>query len=133
MSEARSYPAPDATPETAPFWEAAREGRLLIKRCGQCGEANYPPRAHCPFCHAADTAWDEASGKGSIYSLSIMRRAPTGPFALAYVELDEGPRMLTNIVAADLESLAIGDRVCLTFTETEDGGSPVPLFAPLPH
>ncbi|MFN2258348.1 MAG: Zn-ribbon domain-containing OB-fold protein [Parasphingopyxis sp.] len=156
MSEARKLPAPEATPETQPFWDAAREGRLLIKRCGGCGEAHYPPRGPCPFCHAPETAWEEAKGTGSVYSFSVMRRGPGAPYAIGYVELDEGPRMLTNIVAGDGESetadaraagqdgnaapgsaptappasLAIGDRVCLTFTETEEGGAPVPFFTP---
>lgn len=137
MSERRSLRAPEATPETQPFWDAAREGRLLIKRCGSCGEAHYPPRGPCPFCHAPETAWEEASGTGRIYSFSIMRVGPGAPYAIAYVELDEGPRMLTNIVAAEGESappasLAIGDEVCLTFTETEEGGPPVPMFGPRP-
>lgn len=132
MSETRKLAQPEATPETQPFWEAAREGKLRIKRCGACGEAHYPPRAVCPFCHSADTAWEESTGEGSIYSFSIMRRSPTGPYTIAYVQLDEGPRMLTNIVDADPDSLAIGGRVCLTFTETGGDAPPVPMFRPAP-
>lgn len=133
MSEERPLRAPEATPETQAFWDAAREGRLLIKRCGSCGETHYPPRGPCPFCHAPETGWEEAKGTGSVYSFSVMRRGPGAPYAIAYVELDEGPRMLTNIVAGTGESgppdaLAIGDVVCLTFTETEEGGAPVPFF-----
>ena len=135
MSERRPLRAPEATPETQAFWDAAREGKLLIKRCGACGEAHYPPRGPCPFCHNPETAWEDAKGTGTIYSWSTMHRGPGAPYAIAYVELDEGPRMLTNIVVADRESappasLAIGDKVCLTFTETEEGGPPVPMFRP---
>lgn len=155
MSEKRPLRAPEATPETEAFWDAAREDRLLIKRCGNCHQAHYPPRGPCPFCHNPETAWEEAKGTGTVYSHSTMHRGPGAPYAIAYVELDEGPRMLTNIVAADGESeqsalgmeqagdaaarsgptappasLAIGDKVCLTFTETEEGGPPVPMFRP---
>lgn len=128
MSSRPAPPPPETEPETGKFWEAAKDGRLLVKRCGVCGEAHYPPRALCPFCHSADMNWEEASGKGSIYSLSVMRRSPNGPYAIAYVELDEGPRILTNILADDLDAVAIGDRVGVEFKPAEDDGRCLPYF-----
>ena len=82
----------------------------------------------CPFCFSDKTEWVEASGKGTIYSYSVMRRAPV-PYAMAYVTLAEGPRMVTNIVDCDLDSIKVGQAVKLVFKPT-DGGPPVPMFTP---
>ena len=75
-TEARKYPPPPANPETRPFWDAAAQGKLLIKRCTACGEAHYYPRTICPFCFSDKTEWVEASGKGTIYTFSVMRTPP---------------------------------------------------------
>ena len=64
MTEAKKYPAPQGNPETAPFWEAAKQGKFLIKRCTACGEPHYFPRAICPFCFSDATVWEESSGEG---------------------------------------------------------------------
>jgi uncharacterized protein len=124
----RTIPAPPVSPETKPFWDAAAAGTLLLKRCEACGERHYYPRAICPFCGSDRTAWLEASGRGTIYSYSVFRRAPV-PYAIAYVTLEEGPTMMTNIVDGDLDAIRIGQHVRLRFTPT-DGGPPVPTFAP---
>ena len=124
----RKIPAPEANPETRPFWEAAAEGRLLIKKCGSCGQPHYYPRAICPFCFGDASEWVQASGQGTIYSYSVMRRVPV-PYALAYVALEEGVTMMTNIVDCDLDALRIGQRVQVVFKPTE-GGPPVPMFRP---
>jgi uncharacterized OB-fold protein len=124
----RLQPAPTPDPETQPFWDAASDGKFLLRRCRSCGRAHWYPRAVCPFCMSADTAWEAASGDGTIYSFSVMRRVPV-PFAIAYVTLAEGPTMLTNIVGCDLDALHIGQAVRLAFTPTE-GGPPVPNFTP---
>lgn len=110
-----------------PYWQAAREGRLLLKLCRACGKSHYYPRPLCPFCMSSDTEWREASGKGSIYSWSVERRA-TPPYAIAFVALAEGPTLLTNIVDCNLDALAIGQQVTLAF-ETRDE-QPVPVFRP---
>ena len=125
---ARTIPAPPVSPETAPFWEAAAAGRLLVKRCEACGELYHYPREACPFCGSDRTSWQEASGRGTIYSYSVFRRAPV-PYAIAYVTLEEGPTMMTNIVDSDLDAIRIGQRVRVRFVPT-DGGPPVPMFAP---
>ena len=125
----RTLPAPEIGPDTQAFWDAARDGKLLIKRCGSCGEPHYYPRALCPFCLSADTRWEETGGTGLIYSLSTMRRGKDAPYTLAYVTLDEGPAVLTNIAADDPDALAIGGRVRVRFAPS-DGGAPYPMFAP---
>ncbi len=124
----RKIPAPPITPEGEVFWKAAAEGRFLIRRCAACTRAHWYPRALCPFCMSERTAWEEASGRGTIYSYSPMRRAPE-PFTLAYVTLAEGPTMLTNLVDCDVDRLAIGQAVRVVFKPTE-GGPPVPCFTP---
>lgn len=123
-----AFKAPDELPDNAAFWQAAREGKLLVRHCKSCGKPHWYPRALCPFC-MGDTDWKTASGLGEIYSFSITRRAGPNPFCIAYVKLDEGVTMLTHIVDTDLDSVRIGQRVKVRFAET-DGGAPVPVFAP---
>jgi uncharacterized protein len=125
----RTIPTPSINPETRPFWDAVAGGRLLIKRCRSCGERHYYPRAICPFCGSDRTEWQEASGRGRIYSYSIMRRVPV-PYAIAYVTLEEGVTMMTNIVGCDLDAIRIGQAVKVVFEPTESG-PPVPMFTPV--
>lgn len=133
MSTSASTRQPEAVIRDAastPFWEAAAEGLLKIRRCGSCSRAHYYPRALCPYCQA-DTHWETVSGLGTIYSVSLTRRGGPVPYAIAYVRLDEGVTMLTNIVHCDLESVRIDDRVRVCFVQAQDG-SLVPMFEPLP-
>lgn len=124
----RTIPSPITSPETEPFWQAAREGRFLVKGCDDCGRAHWYPRAVCPHCFSSNTQWKPASGRGVVYSFSPMRRADP-PYTLAYVTLDEGPTMLTNIVDCDPDTLSIGKPVTLVLTPSEEG-QPVPTFTP---
>ncbi len=126
--QARKIPPPATTPETQPFWDAAAAGQLLIKQCASCGERHHYPRAICPFCGSDRTEWQRASGRGTIYTYSVMRRAPV-PYAIAYVTLEEGVTMMTNIVDCDLDAIRIGQPVQVVFKPT-DGGPPVPMFTP---
>lgn len=128
MSE-RKIPAPIVNPENKPFWDAAAQGRLLLKRCRDCSQPHYYPRALCPFCFSDATEWVDAKGTGEIYSYSVMRRGAPVPYALAYVTLDEGVSMLTNLVDCDFDALSIGQRVKVVFKPGEDG-APVPVFTP---
>ena len=125
---ARKITPPAVNPETKPFWDAAREGRFLVPFCAACGRAHWYPRAICPFCAGDKVEWREASGKGTIYTFSVMRRFKE-PYAIAHVTLAEGPTMLTNIVNCDFDKLHIGQPVAVVFQETE-GGPPVPMFKP---
>ena len=124
----RKISPPQPAPETQAFWDAAARGKLLIKRCEACGELHFYPRALCPFCFSDRTVWQEVSGKGTIYTFSVTRRAPV-PYAIAYVTLTEGPMMMTNIVDCDLDRIRIGQPVTVVF-EPSEGGPPVPMFKP---
>jgi uncharacterized OB-fold protein len=124
----RKIPAPPVTLEGQGFWDAAAQGRLVVKHCTSCGKAHHYPRSICPFCGSDQTVWREASGRGTIYSYSVMRRVPV-PYAIAYVTLDEGVTMMSNIVDCDLDAIRIGQNVRVVFKPT-DGGPPVPMFSP---
>ena len=126
MAEDRKIPAPRLDPETKPFWDAASRGALLLKRCRTCGATHYCPRPLCPFC-MGETEWIEASGKGEIYSFSIVRRGAPVPYVIAYVTLAEGVTLMTNIVECDFADLRIGAPVTLAFGPS-DSGTPVPMF-----
>jgi uncharacterized OB-fold protein len=124
----RRIAPPPVNPETKPFWDAAANGTLLLKKCNACGEVHYYPRTLCPFCSSDKTEWLPASGCGTIYSYSVMRRTEV-PYVIAYVTLEEGVTMMTNIVDCDPDTVRIGQRVKLSFRPS-DGGPPVPMFTP---
>src|SRR5690625_3223293 len=106
----RKIPAPPILPDAQPFWDAASEGRLVIKRCDDCGEVHYYPRAICPHCMSGNTQWLSTAGEGSIYTYSTMRRGEVA-YTVAFVTLDEGVTMVTNLVDCDPAQLQIGQRV----------------------
>ena len=118
-------PSPPVNPESKAFFDAAREGKLLLGKCSACKALHYYPRAICPFC-SGETELVVAKGTGKIYSYSVMRRVAE-PYAIAYVTLDEGVTMLTNMVDCDLDRLGIGDPVRLVFKAAE-GGEMIPMF-----
>jgi uncharacterized OB-fold protein len=96
MSTELPAPAPDVNPETREYWDATAQGRLLLKRCLDCGSVIWYPRALCPQCASLRTEWFEASGRGRVYSYTLNHRGQgaysgAGPYVLAYVELDEAP------------------------------------------
>lgn len=123
----RVIPVPEPNPETQGFWDGTADGKLLLRACLACQRVHWYPRARCPHCFSERTEWREASGRGVIYSWSVMRRLPV-PYAIAYVTLAEGPTMLTNIVDCDLDALAIGQPVRLVL-KPADNGLRVPMFS----
>ena len=134
MSTERPAPAPDVNPETREYWDATAQGRLLLKRCLDCGSVIWYPRALCPQCASLRTEWFEASGRGQVYSYTLNHRGQgaysgAGPYVLAYVELDEGPRVMTNIVDCDPDTVKIGQRVEVVFHDT-GAGNALPRFRP---
>ena len=123
--------APSMTADTQFFWDGVKEHRLLIQRCAACGALRHPPRPMCPTCSSFE--WDtlEASGRGSVYSF-VMPRHPQLPwfddgYIVALVELEEGTRLVTNLVGVDPEAVSIGMPVVVRFEEF-DGGLVLPLF-----
>ncbi len=125
---ARRIAAIARQPESAPFQEAAAAGRFLVPQCSACGRLHWYPRALCPFCFSDDIAWQDASGRGTVYSYTVMRRAKP-PYVIAYVQLEEGPTMMTNIVDCNLDAVRIGMPVSLVFEPAENGPL-VPMFRP---
>jgi uncharacterized protein len=125
----RTLAAPMVDSANAPFWKAASEGVLMIKRCKSCDEAHWYPRPFCPHCGSGDTEWVKSNGSGTVYSYTVTRKAGPMPYVLAYVTLDEGVTMLTNLVDGEIESLHIGQKVAVTFRRAEGGGA-VPMFRP---
>ena len=124
----RTYSDPDVNMETGAYWEHAKQGKLVVKTCKSCGKLHYYPRTICPHCLSSDTDWVEASGKGTIYTYSVMRRTET-PYVIAYVTLEEGVTMLSNIVECDVDGVAVGQTVEVVFRDTE-GGHSLPVFRP---
>ena len=118
----------ETNPETKPYFEGAAAGKFMLRRCTSCKKVHHYPRQLCPFCFG-DCDWEEASGKGKIYTLSVMERA-NPPYAIGYVTLPEGPSVLTNFVDCELGSLKIGQDVKVTFIKTEDDGPTLPFFTP---
>jgi uncharacterized OB-fold protein len=113
--------------DAAPQWRSAN-GKLLIQKCDPCDKTFYYPRVVCPYCLGSEVSWLECSGRGIIYSHSTMRRGD--PYTIAYVTLDEGPQMMTNIVDCAPEDIAIGQLVSVVFKDID--GIATPMFRPDP-
>lgn len=111
--------------DSSPFWTAALEGRLLIQYCSSCDTPRFYPRLLCPSCHSDDYRWEEAGGAGVVYSYSVVHRAPSPsfaanvPYVVALIDLDEGVRMMSNVIA-DPSEVGIGDRVRVRFRPVTD-------------
>jgi uncharacterized protein len=113
-----------------PFWEAAAAERLVLQRCRMCATVRFPPRHQCTRCWSPETEWIDASGRGEIESITVVRRAPTPafrdrvPFALVAVSLTEGVRMITNLVGEGALDARIGDKVEVCFEPRANGALP---------
>lgn len=121
-------PTPATTLETEPFWEAAAEGRMVLPRCNDCEHVIWYPRLFCPECGSTDVSYVDASGTGTVYSFTVVEKGQGrwrdhSPYVLAYVELDEGPRMMTNIVGVDPDAVTVGAPVQAVYEPGNDGGA----------
>jgi uncharacterized OB-fold protein len=121
---------PVLNPGDEPYFAAAAEGKLLVKHCNACKQTHHYPRALCPFCWSTDVGWTNTTGTGTLYTFSVTRRGTRTPYCIAYVTLDEGPTILTNIVDTDLDGVRIGQRVKVVFKQS-DGGFLIPMFTPV--
>ena len=124
----RKIPAPEPNPETKAFWDNCAAGKFTVGKCKDTGKLYWYPRALSPFTLSDNTEMVEVSGKGTIYSYSVMRRSPE-MYCIAYVTLDEGTTMMTNIVDTDADAIRIGQRVKVRFQRSKDG-PPLPVFTP---
>ena len=134
MAASLPAPKPYVTADAEPYWRGAAEGRLRLLRCDRCATVIWYPRPFCPECSSTAATWCDASGDGTVYSFTITRKGQgayreAGPYVLAYVELDEGPRMLTNVVGCPVDDVAVGQRVAVVFDDTGDNTA-LPRFRP---
>jgi uncharacterized protein len=126
-------PAPDD--ESEPFWAAARDRRLLIKRCGDCGATHFYPRPFCPRCWSTNVSWEEASGDAILYTWSVVHQNDLPPFpgrvpyVAAVVDLAEGPRLMTNVVDCEPAALTVGMALRVAYEDRTDEVT-VPVFTP---
>jgi uncharacterized OB-fold protein len=124
MTDFAKVPLPHPTALSQPFWDAANEGRLVLQRCGACRAYRWTPQILCRECLAEEFIWEEASGRGTLYSYTMVHRAPLAafetPYVLATVELEEGPLMLTQIVASPHDKLAVDAPVEIAFTRASE-------------
>jgi uncharacterized OB-fold protein len=129
-------PLPQPTPETAEFWEGAKRGELRVQRCRACGQAYFYPRPFCPNCSSRDVEWFTASGRGRLHTYVINHRPAYGfddlaPYVIAIVELEEGPRLMSNIVGVEPTPERLPLDMALEVTwERQSDEITLPLFRP---
>lgn len=125
MTQAPAYhkPLPQPSPISGPYWAAAKRHQFVLQQCSACEKYVFYPRALCPHCGSAALEWREASGRGTVYTFTVARRAtmrpfePDVPYVIAIVELEEGPRMTTNIVGCDPDAVRVGMPVAVAFDD----------------
>jgi uncharacterized OB-fold protein len=128
-------PLPKATPESKPYWDGLKARRLMLPWCQDCGKAHFYPRIVCPHCGSRRIEWRQASGRGTLYSFVINHRPPAwrskDPYVIAVVQLDEGPRLMTNLVgvAPDPASIRCDAPVEIQYEDVSDEVT-LPLFRP---
>lgn len=133
MASAMRFDLPQPDLETQPFWDACKEGRFLLRHCNACNRDHYYPRPFCPTCWSEDVAWKEASGRGSLYTYSVVHvndLPPFGervPYVAAIVDLDEGPRVMTNVEDVPFDELQVGMPVVVDFKAISDDVT-IPVF-----
>jgi uncharacterized protein len=129
------FDLPAADDDTRPYWDAARAGRLLVKRCADCGAAHFYPRPFCPRCWSSAVSWEEASGRAVLYTWSVVHNNDLPPFSdrlpyvAAVVDLAEGPRLMTNIVDCDEDQLRVGMPLQVAYREIAEHVT-IPVFVP---
>jgi uncharacterized OB-fold protein len=132
MAEAPAPPLPAPDALTRPFWEACRRRELSVACCDECGHGFLPPGPCCPRCWGTRLGWRRASGRGRVWSFAVYRRAYhpgiPAPYVVALVELEEGPRLVSNVVACAPEEVEVGMPVRVRFDDV--GGVALPRFEP---
>jgi uncharacterized OB-fold protein len=133
MSFPRPLPSPNAL--TEPYWLAANQHELKLPRCVACTKFHFYPRSACPHCGAVNLEWQPVSGKGEVYSYTVVHRAPSKgfaemlPYVVAVVALTEGPHLMTRLTQVQPEAVRIGMRVQVEF-EKQDDETTLPVFRP---
>lgn len=131
--ETPTRPSPTVTDDSAVFWDAAAEGRLVAQSCAACGALRHPPRPMCPSCSSLDVDLVELTGRGAVYSYAVLHHPPNPAFAYpvlgVLVDLDEGIRLVSNLTETEPADVRIGMRVEVHFVPTA-GGPLIPVFRP---
>jgi uncharacterized OB-fold protein len=125
--------APVPTPETQPYWDGCAAGELRLQRCTHCDAFYFPPRPFCPDCLSGEVVWEALSGRGTLHTYVINHRAAPGfeaPYAIAVVQLDEGPRLMSNIVGVPQTPEALELDMALEVAFEGRGDIQVPVFRP---
>ncbi len=136
MTDAPVKHFPRPTPETEVYWQGCRKHELLLQRCTQCNEFQFYPRIICTKCTSENLEWVKATGRGRVLTFTIIRRAVSEayaadvPYVIALIQLDEGPKMMSNVVQCDPETLVVGSPVQVVFEDWSDEIS-VPQFRPI--
>lgn len=134
-AEVLGRPAPRITPQTAAYWKAASEGRLLLGTCGDCGKLCHPPQSVCPFCWSSNVGTRAAGGMGKVNAFTIVHQTAVPafrdriPYVVAYVELEEGLFVNSNIINCDPHAVKIGMPLKATFERLNDDAGAT-LFEP---
>jgi uncharacterized protein len=128
MTATDDIPDPVIDQDSKAYWDGCSNKKLLYGHCRECQKGFFYPRPFCPICFSADVELLESSGRGTIYSCSVFRRIER-PYGLAYVTLEEGPTMMTNIVECNFDNIKIGDPVEVVFVPAQKG-TLVPMFRP---
>lgn len=129
----QKLPSPIVNADSKVYWDGAREDRLMIRRCKNCGEKHFLPRHLCPSCWSEDLEWIQSSGRGIVHSYTVIRRTPMEafrsriPYIVALIDLEEGPRMMANVIGETALETKIGDLVEVCFEDRQDGAK-VPQF-----
>lgn len=130
-----SKPLPQPNVVTQRFWSSCKDGRFEFQHCKACGHSQFPPRLTCTACHGADLDWLPSSGRGTVYSFTVVHRAPLEsfksdvPYVIAIVALEEGVRAMVNLRGVDPETVSIGMPIEVFFEPTE-GEYPLPQARP---
>jgi uncharacterized OB-fold protein len=127
-------PAPRPTEDSAVYWDAVARHELVAQRCAVCAQLRHPPRPMCPHCRSLEWQEQHLTGTGTLYSYAVLHHPRSSafeyPVLAALVDLDEGVRIVTNLVGVEPADIRIGMRVTVEFEPTTDGGS-VPVFRPV--
>ena len=141
MSDEYNLPIPSITSEAKPFWDGLANQLLLIPKCNDCGHLFMYPKAYCPNngCFSSNLDWEQVSGSGNLFSYTIVHRsadvrfqeiAAQKPYIFALIELEEGPKLISNLVNVDIDNLEVGMPVEIIFEKINDDIT-LPKFQPL--
>ncbi len=134
ITDAVAKPQPQISPGAEPFWEHAKRDELFLPFCEGCQKPFYYPRRWCPNCFSQNLSWRKMTGRGEVYSFSVIHQSPLPsyqqdvPYVLAIIELEEGPRMMTNVLECNVDAVHVGMAVEVIFEVR--GAMKIPQFRP---